>query len=643
MPLSPTMTPDQSNGVDSPGIDPLDVETTGDWSALLGLQADQSAHCLLVFKGQCNGHPASILIDSGATHDFVAQRFIEGQGHTKKRTCNNHAVRLADGSDRSIEYETPSLLQIGVLVETRPLLVTTLDGYDVVLGKPWLSAHNPKIDWRTHAVKLSAATGFEVSPGQGGPHHVDDVILQGRTVQPRVILLSASQLLRELDRDVCEVWAGALGEKINPAEKITPRVDAQPVPDPQQLAGLLTEFADVFAPLPAGLPPARKVDHAIKLEPGAEPAWRPTYRMSPLELQEVKKQLDDLLAKAWIQPSVSPYGAPILFVRKKEGSLRMCVDYRALNKQTIKNRYPLFRTDELLDQLHGAAVFSKIDLQSGYHQVRVAEDDVYKTAFRTRYGHFEFKVLPFGLTNAPATFMSFMHDVLRPYLDEFVVVFLDDILIFSKNEAEHLAHLKLVLQKLREHHLYAKLSKCAFGLQEVEFLGHIVTKDGIRMDEGKIAAVRDWPTPACVRDVRSFHGLVNYYRKFIRDFSRLSAPLTDLTKKDVKFIWSEEQEAAFQALKAAIQTAPVLATPDLTQPFTVYVDASTTATGGVLLQHDALNQLHPVAYHQPQAGGCATQLHHWRNSRCWLWSMRCAAGAASWRELNSLYGRITAI
>ena len=472
------MTPDQSNGVDSPGIDPLDVETTGDWSALLGLQADQSAHCLLVFEGQCNGHPASILIDSGATHDFVAQSFIEGQGHTQKRTCNNHAVRLADGSDRSIEYETPALLQIGVLVETRPLLVTTLDGYDVVLGKPWLSAHNPKIDWRTHAVKLSAATGFEVAPGQGGPHHADDIILQGQTMQPRVILLSASQLLRELDRDVCEVWAGALGEKINPEEKITPRVDAQPVPDPQQLAGLLTEFVDVFAPLPVGLPPARKVDHAIKLEPWAEPAWRPTYRMSPLELQEVKKQLDDLLAKGWIQPSVSPYGAPILFVRKKEGSLRMCVDYRALNKQTIKNRYPLPRPDELLDQLHGAAVFSKIDLQSGYHQVRVAEDDVYKTAFRTRYGHFEFKVLPFGLTNAPATFMSFMHDVLRPYLDEFVVVFLDDILIFSKNETEHLAHLKLVLQKLREHHLFAKLSKCAFCLQEVEFLGHIVTKDG---------------------------------------------------------------------------------------------------------------------------------------------------------------------
>ena len=236
------------------------------------------------------------------------------------------------------------------------------------------------------------------------------------------------------------------------------------MPGLSQLSELLTKYKDVFAPLPAGLPPSRKVDHAIKLQPGAEPSWRATYRMSPLELKEVKKQLDDLLSKEWIQPSVSPYGAPILFVRKKEGSLRMCVDYRALNAQTVKNIYPLPRTDELLDQLHGATIFSKIDLQSGYHQVRVADEDVSKTAFRTRYGHFEFKVLPFGLTNAPATFMSFMHDVLRPYLDVFVVVFLDDILVYSKTEAEHLVHLDLVLEKLREHHLFAKLSKCAFGL-----------------------------------------------------------------------------------------------------------------------------------------------------------------------------------
>ena len=321
----------------------------------------------------------------------------------------------------------------------------------------------------------------------------------------------------------------------------------QPVLDrpPVALTDLLMEFSDVFADLPPGLPPAHAVDHTIEVEPGSLPAWRPTYRMSPLELSEVRKQLDDLLSKGYIQPSVSPYGAPILFVRKKEGSLRMCVDYRALNKMTIKNRYPLPRTDELLDQLHGATILTKLDLQSGYHQVRVSEADVPKTAFRTRYGHYEFKVLPFGLTNAPATFMAFMNDVLRPFLDKFVVVFLDDILIYSKTPEDHAKHLRLVLQKLREHRLFAKQSKCEFFLPEVEFLGHVVGADGVKMDERKVAAVRDWPTPTCVRDVRSFLGLIGCYRPFIQDFSRIAAPLTELIKADVAFSWSTAQQAAF--------------------------------------------------------------------------------------------------
>ena len=320
--------------------------------------------------------------------------------------------------------------------------------------------------------------------------------------------------------------------------------------------------------------------------------------MSPAELLEVRKQLDDLLAKEFIQPSISPYGAPILFVRKKEGSLRMCIDYRALNKQTIKNRYPLPRTDELLDQLHGAKVFSKIDLQSGYHQVRVKDSDIEKTAFRTRYGHYEFKVLPFGLTNAPATFMSFMNEVLRPYLDQFVVVvvYLDDILIYSKNQDEHMEHLRLVLEKLREHHLFAKQSKCAFLLEEVEFLGHIVSSQGIKMDAAKVKAVADWPQPASVRDVRSFLGLIGYYRRFIQDFSRLAAPLTELTRKDINFYWSSEHAAAFNALKADIQTAPVLATPDPTKPFILYTDASILATGAVLLQPDNNNKPRPLTF-----------------------------------------------
>src|SRR5690606_21987625 len=218
---------------------------------------------------------------------------------------------------------------------------------------------------------------------------------------------------------------------------------------------------DVFpAALPPGLPPQREVDHAIELTPGAVPPSRPTYRLSATELAELKKQLEELTAAGFIQPSKSPFGAPILFVKKKDGSMRMCVDYRALNNVTVKNSYPLPRVDELFDQLTGAKFFSKIDLRSGYHQIRIKPEDVPKTAFRTRYGHFEFLVLPFGLTNAPATFMHLMHQAFRPYLDRFVLVFLDDILIYSRTLQEHEQHVRTVLDVLRKHQLYAKESKC---------------------------------------------------------------------------------------------------------------------------------------------------------------------------------------
>ena len=643
--LSPTAESSQLGSDAPPGGDSLDAGACGDGcTQQLGIQAGLTAHCPLVLKGQCNGHPARFLVDSGATHDFVSQKFVDSQVPTQATTCISHTVQWADGRASKAEQELSGRLQLGTFYEQRSLLVSPIEGYDIVLGKPWLTMHNPLIDWRKHTIQLRVPAMHvevaQVDVPEGPPAPDASVVLQADLQPPKVILLATQQQRSELVRGLLpedeggraaqgrreppaekrpavvdsllvlgrlrevnrpgqcfEVEVAAQGRKEPPAEKRTAVVGPPPVLGPSLLAGVLADFADVFAPLPAGLPPARQVDHTIELIPGAQPAWRPTYRMSPLELKEVRKQLDDLLLKGWIRPSQSPYRAPILFAKKKEGTLRMCVDYRDLNKQTVKNRYPLPRTDELLDQLHGAKFFSKIDLQSGYHQVRVADQDVYKTAFGTRYGHFEFLVLPFGLTNAPATFMSFMHEVLKPFLDEFVVVFLDDILIYSKSEAEHLEHLRLVLQKLREYHLFAKQSKCAFQLQEVEFLGHVVSSAGIKMDAAKCKAIQDWPTPTCVKDVRSFHGLVNYYRKFISKFSHVSAPLTNLTKKNVVFKWGDEQEAAFQALKAAIQVAPVLATPDLEKPFTVYVDASSVATGGVLLQHDANNQLHPIAYH----------------------------------------------
>jgi hypothetical protein len=234
--------------------------------------------------------------------------------------------------------------------------------------------------------------------------------------------------------------------------------------------------------------------------------------MSPREIDALKKEIDKLLEQGFIRPSVSPYGAPVLFVVKKGGDLRMCIDYRDLNEQTIKNCCPLPRIDEIFDRLTNPQFMSSFDLRNGYWQIAMKEEDIYKTAFRTRYGHFEFLVMPFGLTNAPATFQTLMNTILHPYLDKFVVVYIDDILVFSKTLEEHLEHLELVLLKLRENRLFAKLSKCEFLLKEIQFLGHIVTPNGIKVDPSKISAIKDWPRPKKLKDLQSFLGLANYYR-----------------------------------------------------------------------------------------------------------------------------------
>ena len=359
---------------------------------------------------------------------------------------------------------------------------------------------------------------------------------------------------------------------------------------------VLSKYKHVFPDeLPAGLPPSREVDHKIELIPGSTPPSRPTFRLSEKELVELKKQLEELVKAGFIRPSKSPFGAPILFVKKKDGTMRMCVDYRALNNITIKNSYPLPRVDELFDRLQGARYFSKIDLRSGYHQIRIAEGDVAKTAFRTRYGHFEFMVLPFGLTNAPGTFMHLMHETFRSYLDDFVLVFLDDILIYSKTLEEHELHVRKVLETLAKAKLYAKESKCEFFKTEVEFLGHLVGRDGVRMMQDKVQAVAEWPVPKNVRDVRAFLGTAGYYRKFIKDFSRISAPITELTKEKVKFEWTPQHQSAFVTLKNAMQTAPVLALPDPKLPYVVHTDASGFAVGAVLMQ-DQGKGLQPIAF-----------------------------------------------
>lgn len=382
-----------------------------------------------------------------------------------------------------------------------------------------------------------------------------------------------------------------------PQDPMSESISPHPLPSSHpRWQRLRSVYSDVFpSDLPPGLPPSREVDHHIELTPGSVPQSRPTSRMSATELVELKKQLDEVAKAGLIQHSKSPYGAPILFVKKKEGTMRMCVDYRALNNVTIKNSYPLPRVDELFDRLQGAQFFSKIDLRSGYHQIRIAEGDIPKTAFRTRYGHFEFRVLPFGLTNAPATFMHLRHQTFRKQLDHFVLVFLDDILIFSKTMEEHEKHVSEVLGILRKEKLYAKESKCEMFKEEVEFLGHHVGRAGVRMMEDKVTAIQAWPTPTSVGHIRSFLGTAGYYHKFIKDFSALALPLSQLTKADVKFEWGQQQQHAFDAIKQAMSTAPVLILPDPSLPFIVHTDASDYAVGAVLMQDQGKGE-QPIAF-----------------------------------------------
>ncbi|KAD4180311.1 hypothetical protein E3N88_28902 [Mikania micrantha] len=309
-----------------------------------------------------------------------------------------------------------------------------------------------------------------------------------------------------------------------------------------------------------------KLPFRIDLAPGAAPIARAPYQLAPSEMQELSNQLQELLDKGFIRPSFSPWGAPVLFVKKKDGTFRMCIDYRELNKVTIKNRYPLPRIDDLFDQLEGSSYYSKIDLRSGYHQLRIQEEDIPKIAFHTRYGHYEFLVMPFGLTNAPVVFMDLMNRVCKPYLDKFIIVFIDDILIYSKTQEEHKGPLQLALELLRQEKLYVKLSKCDFWIREFQFLGHVMNEQGIHMDKSKIEAIKNWEAPKTPTEI--------------------AQPLTALTHKDKKYLWTDKQEVAFQLLKQKLCSAPISSLPEGTDDFVVYCDASIQGLGCVLMQRE---------------------------------------------------------
>ena len=364
----------------------------------------------------------------------------------------------------------------------------------------------------------------------------------------------------------------------------------------ENLRTILAEYRDVFRDkLPTGPPPKREVAHSIEVQPDSKPAYRTPYRLRPAEQDELEDQVKDLLAQGFIRPSQSPYGAPVLFVPKKDGRWRMCIDYRALNRQTIKDRYPLPRIDTLLDRLGRAKVFTKLDLASGYHQIAMDDDSIYRTAFTTSLGQWEFLVMPFGLCNAPATFQRLMNKVFATEINKFILVYLDDILIFSESIEEHWEHLRTALERLRKAQLFGRVQKCDFLKSRVDYLGYEVSEKGIHASPEKVKAVVNWPRPQSVHDVRSFLGLASYYRRFIHGFSQIAGPMTELTRSKTKWHWDKAQEDSFLALKISLATAPVLRLPDFDHQFIVTTDASDVAIGAIL-QQDVGMGLQPIAF-----------------------------------------------
>ncbi|GKA22741.1 reverse transcriptase domain-containing protein [Tanacetum coccineum] len=484
-----------------------------------------------------------------------------------------------------------------------------LGSFDVIIGMDWLAKYHAVIVCAEKIVRIPFGDEILIVRGDGSSNEHGT----------RLNIISCTKAQEYLTKG-CHVFLANITATKDKDKSKGKRLEDVPV---------VQEFPKVFPEDLPGIPPTRQVEFRIDLVPGATPVARAPYRLAPSEMKELAEQLQELTDKGFIRPSSSPWGAPVLFVKKKDGSFWMCIDYRELNKLTVKNRYPLPRIDDLFDQLQGSSIYSKIDLRSGYHQLRVREEDIPKTAFRTRYGHYEFQVMSFGLTNAPAVFMDLMNRVCKPYLDKFVIVFIDDILIYSKSKKEHEEHLRQILKLLKKEELYAKFSKCEFWISRVQFLGHVIDCRGIHVDPAKIESIKDWASPKTPTEIRQFLGLAGYYRRFIEGFSKIAKSMTKLTQKGVKFDWGDKQEAAFQLLKQKLCSAPILALPEGSEDFIAYCDASKKGLGAVLMQREkvisyASRQLkiHEKNYttHDLELGAVVFALKIWRH---YLYGTKC--------------------
>ncbi|GJZ21304.1 putative reverse transcriptase domain-containing protein [Tanacetum coccineum] len=557
-----------------------------------------------------NNRYASILFDTGADRSFVSTAFSSQIDITPSTLDHYYDVELADGRivglNTIIRGCTLNLLNHPFNINLMPV---ELGSFDVIIGMDWLSMYNVVIVCAEKIVRIPYGNETLIIRGDGSSYEHGS----------RLNIISCTKTQKYLLRG-CPVFLANVTTKKAEDKSKEKRLEDVPI---------VRNFPEVFPEDLSGLPPARQVEFQIDLVPGAAPVARAPYRLAPSEMKELSEQLKELSDKGFIRPSSSPWGAPVLFVKKKDGSFRMCIDYWELNKLTVKNRYPLPRIDDLFDQLQGSSVYSKIDLRSGYHQLRVREEDISKTAFRTRYGHYEFQVMPFGLTNAPAVFMDLMNRVCKPYLDKFVIVFIDDILIYSKDRKEHEEHLKAILELLKKEELYAKFSKCEFWIPKVQFLGHVIDSKGIHVDPAKIESIKDWVSPKSPTEIRQFLGLAGYYQRFIEGFSKIAKPMTKLTQKKVEFVWGDKQETAFQLLKKKLCSAPILALPEGSEDFVAYCDASKKGLGAVLMQREkviayASRQLkiHEKNYttHDLELGAVVFALKIWRH---YLYGTKC--------------------
>jgi hypothetical protein len=503
------------------------------------------------FIGEIQGQPLLILVDSGSSHCFLHSSFASVVRGARALSVPS-VVTVADGSSIQCSSEIPNAewsVQSISFHSTFKLL--SIGSFDMILGMDWLQAFSPmKVDWTQRQMTI--------------PYGAKHITLQGSQADG-----APCNLLR-----LYQVSDSA-------------HAPASVHPDIQQL---LDSFSHLFAE-PTALPPQRQCDHTIPLVPGAQPVAVRQYRYLPTLKSEIEAQVTDMLQQGIVQPSSSAFSSPVLLVRKKDGSWRFCVDYRQLNPLTVKTKFPIPVIDELLDELSSAKYFSCLDLRAGFNQIRLAPGEEHKTAFQTHWGQFEFTVMAFGLTGAPNTFQGAKNSTLKPLLCKCVLVFFDDILIYSATWEEHIQHLQQVFTLLSNDKWQIKLSKCTFGQQSVSYLGHVVSQSGVATDPSKIDSIQLWPEPKDVKQLRSFLGIAGYHRKFVRHFAVMARPLTDLLKKGALFIWTSVHLEAFAALKHALVTALVVSSPNFDKPFQLQTDASDAGVGAVLLQDG-----HPLVF-----------------------------------------------